>query len=277
MPVCTKEASYRPRPEGLSAKQYKQVISAEDISAYIVKNLNTIGAPVSLMYGTMLHEYRNGTGPCVQANFNDKDFDIAVFAQHFPLVLAMADDIEKKFGWKLKPGNVFKERLFMVFLPSNQHKAGKGHQIDVYGFEIHRPSNGLIYFPWDEVTVAMDAFLPLEKHKMPAYDDGTSREVFLSSGEERPHFYMPFNPSCLLANMYGADFMTPKKGHFIRKVAYDDPNCVQMKLTSAQQQELERQLLFGEVAARKQDIAELKLVEEDLSAKGHFGIVSCIR
>ena len=77
--------------------------------------------------------------------------------------------------------------------------------------------------------------------------------------------------------MYGADFMTPKKGHFIRKVAYDDPNCVQMKLTSAQQQELERQLLFGEVAARKQDIAELKLVEEDLSAKGHFGIVSCIR
>jgi len=77
------------------------VSEAENITAYIAKELSKIGAPVSLMYGTMLHEYRNGTGPCVQANYKDKDFDIAVFAQHFFHILAMADNIEKKFGWHL--------------------------------------------------------------------------------------------------------------------------------------------------------------------------------
>ena len=272
-PVCTKVASYRPRPGDVSVLQYTQVFKAEYVTAYIVKKLSKIGAPVSLMYGTLLHEYRNGTGPCVRANFKDKDFDIAVFAQHFPHVLAMADNIKKEFGWKLKFVN--KERLVLILLPPNQLRVSVGSQIDVYGFECNRPSKVLIHFPWDRVTVAMSAFLPLSKHKLPAYDD-TSRKVSTPGGE-RPYFHMPFNPPCLLANLYGADFMTPRKGHLIRQVAYDDPECVRMTLTLAQEEELKRQLSFSEIADSKLDRVEQHLVEEDLATKGRFGIISCIR
>ena len=195
----------------------------------------------------------------------------------------MADDIQKKFGWKLH--HVSEEKLFLIFLPSGLKISGKAHQIDVYGFECNRPSKGLINFPWDNVTVSMNAFLPLMKHKkIPA---------------EQQHFYVPFNPPCLLANMYGGDFMTPKKGHFIREIAYDDPKCG-VHITLAQHHELERQLSFAEQDGVQQTIAGGKVVTEEVAAgplssdkslrsttpelrrrldaaKGRFGIISCIR
>jgi hypothetical protein len=259
------------------------VSEAENVIAYITKELSIIGAPVSLMYGTMLHEYRNGTGPCVQANFKDKDFDIAVFGQHFFHILAMADNIKKKFGWHLK--FVDEEKLFLNFLPKNQRRVSRGFQIDVYGFECNHPNKGLIHFPWDGVTLAMNSFLPLAKHKTLAYDDTKSGKNSTTPGGERTYFYMPLNPKCLLANMYGADFMTPKKGHFIRKIAYNDPDCGQIDLTSAQQEELERQLSFSELSGdsvvgrvdQEHLIEDRIKVEPDLAAKGDFGIVSCIR
>ena len=281
--VCTKEASYRPQPGNFSTVQYNRVSEADTVIAYIAKELSKIGAPVTLMYGTMLHEYRNGTGPCVQANFKDKDFDIAVFAQHFFHILAMADNIEKKFGWHLK--FVDEEKLFLVLLPKHQYHVSIGFQIDVYGFECNRPSKGLIHFPWDGVTVAMNAFLPLTKHKTLAYDDTNSGKKSTPPSGEWTYFYMPLNPPCLLANLYGADFMTPKKSHFTRQVAYNDPDCGRIVLTSAQQEELERQLSFSELSGDSivGRVDQEHLVEDrikvgpDLAAKGDFGIVSCIR
>eukprot|EP00957_Ditylum_brightwellii_P010484 794599-Ditylum_brightwellii.AAC.1 len=77
IPLCTKEASYRYRPNDISELHYTHISKAKHVIAYIVRELDKIGAPVSMMYGTLLHEYRNGTGPCVQPDFRDKDFDIA--------------------------------------------------------------------------------------------------------------------------------------------------------------------------------------------------------
>mmetsp|Transcript_15826 Transcript_15826/g.23730 ORF Transcript_15826/g.23730 Transcript_15826/m.23730 type:complete len:97 (-) Transcript_15826:3131-3421(-) len=96
---------------------------------------------------------------------------------------------------------------------------------------------------------------------------------------------MPLNPPCLLANMYGADFMTPKKGHFIRKVAYNAPDCGRILLTSAQQEELERQLSFSKLSGdgivdrvdQEHVVEDRTKVGPDLTAKGSLGIVACIR
>ena len=96
------------------------MIKAERVITCIVKELEKIDALVSLIYGTMLHEYRNGTGPCVQANFNDKDFDIAVFREHFTYIVGILDDIQKQFGWKKLFIN--EERLVMILVAPGQKK-----------------------------------------------------------------------------------------------------------------------------------------------------------
>lgn len=260
--ICTKDASYRPRPNFVKPLQYNTVVAGDKVLAYIAKELNKIGAPMSLMFGTLLHEYRNGTGPCVQANFHDKDFDVAVSGNHFAHVLAMADDIEKRFGWTLRMSGKMKKRLFLHFMASKQ-RLGKGYQIDVYGFESDRPSKGLVYFPWDKITVATNAFLPLVKHKTLVYEDD-NKEV-TTSNDEPIYVYTPFNIPCLLANMYGADFMTPKKGHFIRRTAHGDPGCVHEALPLAEKKEMEIQRSFVGPTSFK------------LAAKERFGIISCVR
>jgi hypothetical protein len=64
--ICTEKASFRPRPKGVSKKQYKRVLDSESVFQYIIEKLKAdADAPVTLMYGSMLHEFRNGTGPCV--------------------------------------------------------------------------------------------------------------------------------------------------------------------------------------------------------------------
>ena len=262
--ICTKDTSYRPRPNFVEPHQYNTVVTGDKVVAYIAKELNKIGAPMSLMFGTLLHEYRNGTGPCVQANFLDKDFDVAVSGNHFVHVLAMADDIKKRFGWTLRMNGDMKERLFLHFKARKQMTGiGKPYQIDVYGFESDRPSKGLVYFPWDKVTVATNAFLPLVKHKTLVYEDD-NKEVTTSS-DEPIYVYTPFNIPCLLANLYGADFMTPKKGHFIRRTAHGDPECVHEALPLAEQKELEIQRSSVGPTSFK------------LAAKERFGIISCVR
>lgn len=171
------------------------------------------------MYGTLLNEFRNGTGPCVKYNVMDKDFDIAVFETNFHDVVALKDEIHSLFGWKV--GLLQEDQLIMVFFSPNQTQLAQGFQVDVYGFKTDHPRKGLIHFPWDRVTVATDAFLPLVKHK-PIAQNYTNRDESLQL-----HFYMPFNPKCLLTNLYGSDFMTPKnreEGKFHRR-AFDDPKC----------------------------------------------------
>ena len=99
-PPCTPEDQHRDRPEDIKESHYEKVRKAEEIFAYIVTELHKFGAPVTLLFGTALHEYRNGTGNCVQPYFKEDDFDIGVFSQHFHYVVLLIDKIEEKFGWK---------------------------------------------------------------------------------------------------------------------------------------------------------------------------------
>lgn len=264
-PPCTKEAAHGPRPQGISKEQYSRAKSSEKVLTFIVKELNKIDAPVSLMYGTMLHEYRNGTGPCVRKNVYDKDFDIAVFPKDFAHVVGMVGDIETKFGWRKH--FISEERLIMILLPPGQKGVGNGLQIDIYGFEINHPRKGLIHFPWDRVTVAMDDFLPLVKHKpLPVEYGNTNGDLY---------YYMPFKVPCLLANLYGRDYMTPKKGHFIRRKAYGDPYCEDVELSATQREELERQISFG---GKANEVTYPHNQQEKVDKiTGMKGIIACIR
>ena len=45
-------------------------------------------------------------------------------------------------------------------------------------------------------------------------------------GGAETHFFLPYDPQCLLPNFYGADFMTPKVGHFMHNIAYGHPSCL---------------------------------------------------
>ena len=90
IPRWTKEAPINPKINTISDETYKIVLQSEEIVAYIVTKLDEIGAPVTPWFGSMLHEFRNGTGPCVHPNARDKDFDLAVFPQHFPFIKYMA-------------------------------------------------------------------------------------------------------------------------------------------------------------------------------------------
>ena len=220
-------------------------MSAQEILAYIIQKLDNVGAPVTLMFGTLLHEYRNGTGPCFQGNFHDKDLDIAVFAQHIPLVIALADDILKKFQWKLKVKNE-KDKI-LVFTAKGQGAVGRGYQIDIYGLECNTPTKGLLYSPWQKARYAMNALLPFVKYKTIPYDNATH----IPNSEQHLQFvHMPYNPKCFLQNLYGDDFMIPRKGTgnsdgVDPKYLYNRPKCGQL-LSSAEQKELERQLAFCE-------------------------------
>lgn len=278
---CTKNETVPPFPSKkiLSLEKYQRVKEAERIVAYIVGKLGSIGAPVSLMYGTLLHEFRNGTGSCVQYNIMDKDFDIAVFETHFHDILAMGEEIKTLFGWEVK--FVHEEALFLMLFPANKKKRGRSlFQIDVYGFRTDHPRKGLIHFPWDDVTVAADAFLPLVKHKAIASNE--DNHDVLNRKPQLHFYYRPFNPSCLLANLYGSDFMTPKKGHFIRKKAFDDPKCDRSKLNDEEKAELERQLVeYGRTATttNKDDTyyTSSTTANSTSTEKMRTGFLSCIR
>uniref|UniRef100_A0A7S1FN09 Beta-lactamase-related domain-containing protein n=1 Tax=Corethron hystrix TaxID=216773 RepID=A0A7S1FN09_9STRA len=245
LPLCTKEqTSSRNSTEGYQINQvrakrnaHKQK-AAEEVIYFIVEQLSKIGAPAALMYGTLLHEFRNGTGPCVVPRADDKDFDIAVFEEHFRLIADMTQEIESMFGFKVVTYE--KQSLFLSLVPPGQKKPGIGFQIDVYGFQCD-DTNRLLYFPWDDVAVRTEHFLPLLKHKtLPVDTRRTSDET------EPLYHHIPFNPRCLLANMYGEDFMTPKIGHFIQHDVFsrlESFRCEQT-MTVLEHQEFDRQQSF---------------------------------
>lgn len=245
---------------------------ADEILSYLVTKFNEIDAPIILMYGTMLHEFRNHTistnetDPCLRPNDRDKDFDIAIFPMHFPYVdNVLKDEISKKFGWTFQSSDRMKQNLFGTIVPNNNKGYGKKFQIDVYGFHCSA-SNDFIHFPWDVVTVSKNAFLPVVRHKslLPIDDyriaaantttitnDSTNQTIQQNINNNHPVIYMPYNPTCLLTNIYGSDFMTPKKGKTSQakygsehgRAAHGNPEC-NATLTEAEQTELERQLSF---------------------------------
>jgi len=98
---CTLEDQHRDQPESLSGHQYTKVRQAEEIVAYIVTKLHKFGAPVTLLYGTALHEYRNGTGNCVQPYFHKDDYDIGVLKEHMHHFIMLLSEIDKRWKWKV--------------------------------------------------------------------------------------------------------------------------------------------------------------------------------
>jgi len=173
-----------------------------------------IGAPVTLMYGTLLQEFRNGTKTgCLRPDYQDKDFDIVVSPKHFNYIMLLRDELKQKFDVSLVFDSQTRKRLFVSMIMNN-----KQFQIDVYGFECKK-EEGLIFFPWDLVTIAMGSFFPVRKHKrilpFENFTDFTlpSTTTTHTSEYNAPTFYaVPNDPPCLLENIYGPDYMTPKTG-----------------------------------------------------------------
>jgi UDP-galactose transporter len=247
---CTQEASIWSQPNGITSHKYQTILQAEEILRFIVAKLDEINAPITLMYGTALHEFRNGTDiPCLLPNYRDKDFDISVFPVHYDYINTFRNEIMETFGWEYSSNREQKERLFTSIQPAN---SVRDFQIDVYGFFCNE-TNDHIFFPWDNVTIAKSAFLPLRKHKLilPRNDTGTNADNGTSHSPETPGFHMPNDPNCMLHNIYGSDYMTPKSGKSSQakwgtqhgKPAYDNPKC-NSTLTTFEEHELERQLGF---------------------------------
>ena len=82
------------------------------------------GIPVAIMCGTLLHEYRNGTGDCILHRLDDKDLDVAMFKAHIPLVLDMNKELEEKFGWTIGFKDVAKG--YLQVLPFGDDRKNKG-------------------------------------------------------------------------------------------------------------------------------------------------------
>ena len=115
------------------------------------------------------------------------------------------------------------------------------------------------------VTISKNAFLPVTRHKsLLSIDDNriaadttatntssSNQTIQQNSNNNHPVIYMPYNPTCLLTNIYGSDFMTPKTGKTSQakygsehgRQSHGNPAC-NSTLTEAEQTELERQLSF---------------------------------
>ena len=162
------------------------------------------------MYGTLLREFRNGTKTgCLRPDYQDKDFDIVVSPTHFNYIIGLRDEMKQKFNTTPAFNWNMRKRLFVSIMMNN-----KQFQIDVYGFECKK-EHGLIYFPWDMVTIEMGGFFPVRKHKkiLPLEKNTTTTISNESNAKlppstatnETPTFYLPNNPPCLLENIYGPD------------------------------------------------------------------------
>jgi hypothetical protein len=68
----------------------------------------------------MLHEYRNGSGPCVLLNFDDKDVDILVFPKQFQMILTMDEHIRKTWKWQIHME--YKNDQFVFIRPMNDKR-----------------------------------------------------------------------------------------------------------------------------------------------------------
>ncbi|KAK1743924.1 hypothetical protein QTG54_005521 [Skeletonema marinoi] len=262
---CTVEVSKWPRPNDLSNLKYQDVLQAEQILSFLIEEFDKIGAPVTLMYGTMLREFRNGTKTgCLRPDYQDKDFDIAVSPQHFHYIYGLRDELKQMFNTSLMFNMNLRERMF-TSIPTNN----KQFKIDVYGYECKK-EEGLIYFPWDMITIAMDSFFPVRRHKriLPfeeqflahtqsnatiattgLNENNTTTTETHAGGYNAPAFYLPNNPPCLLENIYGVDYMTPRTGKEVQakygtsqgRLAHGNPIC-NLSLSPYYQQEFERQM-----------------------------------
>ena len=232
---------------GVDVQTYNLFGEGMAVADFIVTELHKVNAPVTLLWGSALHEFRNGTGNCVQPNFEDDDIDLGVFKEHFHYVVSLIDEIEEKFSWKVTYG--FSDHCLYI-MPIGQKLKG-GFQVDVYSFQANHPAKGFVNFHWDKKIVALNALLPLMKHKPVV----TSNSTVATTGKPSiPFYYMPFDNACYLANLYGSDFMTPKKKFKTKNIAnlrgknrYDNPRC-DRELSRHEMHELEQQLSFSNIS-----------------------------
>jgi len=247
---CTKHESLQPLFNTTFGNEENKIRinEATHIIEYIIKQLDATfnGAQLALVWGTMLKEYRNGMSPCVQYDPTDKDFDVAVNETTFHhIVNTILPKIEKKFNWKTY---VNKERFFAMIFPPDQPRWSRvnhtnSFQIDLYSFKTNTPKKGLVFFPWDKVEMAMDAFLPLVKYKTIATKTIVTHDKDLESGgKQKLYYYKPFNVPCYLSNLFGGDFMIPKPqaSGYDKRFAYDHPKCVDMSSTDYERYESQR-------------------------------------
>lgn len=259
LPECTQEASMWSRPAGLTPYKYGTVTTAEEILAFLITKLDEINAPLTINFGTLLREYRNGTsGPCLQPDHADKDFDVAVFPEHFHYLTTFETEIKQKFGWAFRLNDKRRHRLFTTIEPA--HPRGEYFQIDIYGFHCSE-TNDMVFFPWDMVTLEKNAMLPVLMHKRilsrqhNATDSGLNDTTIsidsTAFSYSAPGFSMPYAAPCLLQNIYGADYMTPKSGKTSQakwgknngRPAYYNPKCNHL-LTPFEENEYKRQMEF---------------------------------
>ena len=154
-------------PTDVSAAKYERILTSLEIMRFIVQRLRSIGAPVAITYGTLLHEYRNNTdNPCFVPRYNDKDIDLTVFEKHFDVVLNLDDELRSLFGWGIAlshPGRLFLDiapvdkKSELDFRTAVNDEGTPTLKIDVYGFRCNVP-NGKLHFPWDNVTVSIDSY-----------------------------------------------------------------------------------------------------------------------
>ena len=117
--------------------------------------------------------------------------------------------------------------------------------IDVYGFDCNLMDN-IVWWPWDKVTMRLDSTLPIKEHTRTMNWNNT---VFAMSTNDtrisKPVLYMPSDPACYLANIFGDDFRIPKKTKFFRHNATDLPVCKTSALDATEKLEFMRQLMLG--------------------------------
>ena len=90
-----------------------------------------------------------------------------------------------------------------------------------------------------------------DRNKNDQEDNSTTTHTTYEIANDTPAYYMPYNPHCLLTNIYGYDYMTPKSGPTSQakyggehgRPAYGNPQC-NSTLSMLEQDELERQLKF---------------------------------
>jgi len=246
-PYCTTENVQRNASENYLFNEAKAIKNgplldtAQQILFFIVRELSHIGAPVTLMFGTLLHEYRSGKrSPCVIPRADDKDFDIAVFEKHFFTILGMRKEIEERFGWHMTMAE--KNRLFAFIHPRNQ-RVGTGFQIDIYGFTCDSEMK-LIYFNWEMATFRMRDFLPVQQHKvLPiSVTSNSSRDSLALS----PSFMVPSNTECVLSSLYGPKYLQPMKkdSYVIERDAHLAANNFTVCLEQSSASDLEENIIY---------------------------------
>lgn len=245
------ESSGWPLPEGLQASELsiKRFRTAQDIVYFIVRKLNEKNIPVMLKWGTALHEFRSGLDNDFVPDFHDKDIDIGVFERHFPLIKEMAPEIAANFGWSFKfwkaPLGRRPYGRHILILKGPECKSDKTTlQIDIYDFACKLHDNRL-WFPWDMIDMRPNQVLPMK---------GTKRISGRGYSSSTQVMYMPSDPACYLANIYGDDFRTPMGTNFSRAKALDLPVCDTPTLDATEKLEFIRQLMMcGTCEGRSMD------------------------